>query len=727
MTVSTEVDHNEYTGNGVTTTFPYTFRIFKKSDLVVQVVDLNEGITILTLDTDYTVTGAGGYNGGNVILSKALANGHQISITRELPVTQETDLRNQGKFLAEVHEDAFDKLTMLIQRVFYNLSKVIKVPESGNWLVPTIKLRKNKIFAWDEHGNPIAVLPESGSASDVMIELAKPGGAGMIGTSSGVTIQDWIDDAANEVTTSTKYAVTVANDYVSAMKIKNAYITYLDGVYRYLNTNGGVNWYFLFIAMYESEGKVFSLVDRKVICEKALNFGVFAPFQTNSSYISRQRIYIGNKLFYVNIPGTTGDSVPDVSTAVRGSFIYSGSVTLECLGNASRAIPESWQWYFADIEPNLIYPVAPDSTDSYAALWVANIETFADKGWLLQSSGVANYSRWDVIKLVTDHNLVNQIGTQNLTRTFQYNLAPGGNRYEQYFCQDNSEVYAGLRALVNLSILVGDSEAKSRYSTAMARIKNGLLSLFVPNQSRFKTYWGETDYSDIATYSRFVQKDRFSVAPWRFGVVTSRQELNTYGWPVLERINEQYPKLYLDHAGVDDFALSGWFAWVAKATGSIAAANAAIKRTHLRINGRVTLSDVVGAIVASPWGSIPKMDMTAFMRINGESVFDGGDLTFYTREIRHIKPVNNAQVVIRNLTYDTVLCIDTDSSLSYLQFKIVSSAEDGARLTIINRNQVSKVSFISEGVSIHNAPSGLSAGMATSFIFNAVTSQWCFD
>ncbi|EFI0172671.1 hypothetical protein BG940_002576 [Escherichia coli] len=69
MTVSTEVDHNEYTGNGVTTTFPYTFRIFQKSDLVVQVVDLNENITELILDTDYIVTGAGGYNGGNIILS----------------------------------------------------------------------------------------------------------------------------------------------------------------------------------------------------------------------------------------------------------------------------------------------------------------------------------------------------------------------------------------------------------------------------------------------------------------------------------------------------------------------------------------------------------------------------------------------------------------------------------------------------------------------------------
>lgn len=88
MTVSTEVDHNEYTGNGVTTSFPYTFRIFKKSDLVVQVVDLSENITDLVLDTDYTVTVAGGYTGGNVILTTALENGFRISIARELPVTQ---------------------------------------------------------------------------------------------------------------------------------------------------------------------------------------------------------------------------------------------------------------------------------------------------------------------------------------------------------------------------------------------------------------------------------------------------------------------------------------------------------------------------------------------------------------------------------------------------------------------------------------------------------------
>ena len=201
MTVSTEVDHNDYIGNGVTTSFPYTFRIFKKSDLVVQVVDLNENITELILDTDYTVTGAGGYSGGNVILMSALANGYQISISRELPVTQETDLRNQGKFFAEVHEDVFDYLTMLIQQVTSWLGLALRRPTIKSKFYDAKQFRianlADPINAQDAVNNQtllksLADLSTDGSGQFVLQMLASPAvglGASLVNTESGINVE----------------------------------------------------------------------------------------------------------------------------------------------------------------------------------------------------------------------------------------------------------------------------------------------------------------------------------------------------------------------------------------------------------------------------------------------------------------------------------------------------------------------------------------------------------
>ncbi|HHQ2447086.1 TPA: right-handed parallel beta-helix repeat-containing protein, partial [Raoultella ornithinolytica] len=241
MTVSTQVSRNEYTGNGVTTQYDFTFRILDKSHLLVQTLDAAENITTLTLGSDYSVTGVNRYPGGKVVLTIALPAGYKISIERKTPVTQETSIRNQGGFFPEIHEDAFDKLTMLVQQVYgwwsglalkkpswlanyydamnnrirnlrdpsqaqdaatkgyadnlyqgaishsdNNFKRTLRVPESEVGMLPGISGRRKKILAFNDTGNPIAVLPESGSAADVMIDLASSDGFKYIGQVPGI-------------------------------------------------------------------------------------------------------------------------------------------------------------------------------------------------------------------------------------------------------------------------------------------------------------------------------------------------------------------------------------------------------------------------------------------------------------------------------------------------------------------------------------------------------------
>ncbi|VGH96017.1 Phage T7 tail fibre protein [Klebsiella pneumoniae] len=235
MTVSTQVSRNEYTGNGATTQYDFTFRILDKSHLLVQTLDTSESIVTLTLGTDYMVTGVNRYNGGKVVLTSALPAGYKISIERSTPVTQEASIRNQGGFFPEIHEDAFDKLTMLVQQAYgwwsglslrkpswlanyydalnnrirnlrdpsqaqdaatkgyadnlyqgaishsdNNFKRTLRVPESEVGMLPGISGRRKKILAFNDTGNPIAVLPESGSAADVMIELASEEGTSLV-------------------------------------------------------------------------------------------------------------------------------------------------------------------------------------------------------------------------------------------------------------------------------------------------------------------------------------------------------------------------------------------------------------------------------------------------------------------------------------------------------------------------------------------------------------------
>ena len=141
MTISSTTNRNNYTGNDTTDTYNYSFRVFAETDFVITVRNTTTDVeTELTLTTDYTVTSVGVVAGGTIVLAgtgKAwqgtggnLDTGYEMTIRRVVGLTQSTDIRNQGDFFPEVHEDVFDKLTMIAQQQQDELDRTAKLPET---------------------------------------------------------------------------------------------------------------------------------------------------------------------------------------------------------------------------------------------------------------------------------------------------------------------------------------------------------------------------------------------------------------------------------------------------------------------------------------------------------------------------------------------------------------------------------------------------------------------
>lgn len=141
MTISSTTNRNDYTGTSSLDVYAYTFRILAQSDLLVTVRNTSDVETTLTINTDYTVSGVGSSGGGNVTLvngSQAwltagnLTTGYVLTIRRVRPLTQSTDIRNQGTFYPEGHEDAFDHLVMIDQQQQDEIDRSVKISETAN-------------------------------------------------------------------------------------------------------------------------------------------------------------------------------------------------------------------------------------------------------------------------------------------------------------------------------------------------------------------------------------------------------------------------------------------------------------------------------------------------------------------------------------------------------------------------------------------------------------------
>jgi hypothetical protein len=164
MTVSSATSRNEYNGNAATLIFAYTFRILDEDHIAVYVDDV-----LKTITTHYTVSGVGDSGGGSITFLSAPASGTgNVVFIRNVPVTQETDYVENDPFPAESHEEALDKLTMIVQQI-NDLSLTsfrIPISEGDAGELPAAASRANKYFAFDANGNAVMT---SGTTSSYVV------------------------------------------------------------------------------------------------------------------------------------------------------------------------------------------------------------------------------------------------------------------------------------------------------------------------------------------------------------------------------------------------------------------------------------------------------------------------------------------------------------------------------------------------------------------------------
>lgn len=166
MTVSSTTNKVSGSGNGTTTVFPYTFKIFADGDLDVYIRSSTGTETLKTLTTDYTVSNAGVDGGGNVTFGTAPASGETVVIQRKLALTQGTDYVENDPFPAESHEEALDRLTFITQQMQEEIDRSIKASvtntiSSSEFTIAAAD-RANKIFAFDGSGD-LSVTQELGT------------------------------------------------------------------------------------------------------------------------------------------------------------------------------------------------------------------------------------------------------------------------------------------------------------------------------------------------------------------------------------------------------------------------------------------------------------------------------------------------------------------------------------------------------------------------------------
>lgn len=212
---------NDRVGDGTTTIFPYTFKIWSAEEMRVVLTDPDTGV-VTEPTSGFSVTGVGS-DGGNVVFDVAPVADTSIVFLPTTTYEQDHDLVNETQFFQERIEDGLDKLCRQSQLLKEEASRTLRIPDAeagGSALVlPTVEQRANKVLGFDADGNPIAGF--SGSSVSAAMEpvvsaatLAAARAAMGVSGSVSISVKDSpylaIGDGTTDDTNAVQAAITAA-------------------------------------------------------------------------------------------------------------------------------------------------------------------------------------------------------------------------------------------------------------------------------------------------------------------------------------------------------------------------------------------------------------------------------------------------------------------------------------------------------------------------------------
>lgn len=182
MTRTSNLNRADCTGTGAITPIPINFPFAAATDLIVYQLDTSNVQTTLTLNVDYTVAGAG-TTSGTVTPVAAIPSGYHWTVLREVDLTQETDIRNQGAYYPEIIEDALDKLTDITQQLSERMDRAViaQTTSTSTYALPVGQL--GYALGWVDDPTVLEAVPNTATsqAADLASATSTTKGMGMVG------------------------------------------------------------------------------------------------------------------------------------------------------------------------------------------------------------------------------------------------------------------------------------------------------------------------------------------------------------------------------------------------------------------------------------------------------------------------------------------------------------------------------------------------------------------